>query len=107
MVALTGESNLHSRFRRELRNPVRIQAVNAGLIERPNGVIEIGGHSAGVQSNDLKRDVQRLRGAAAQFSFIEFGFAESNGHRGKIRGARLSGSGSQASRIGASAQKKQ
>ena len=61
VAALPGKSDLESRLGSKLRNPVGIQAVHTGLIEGPDGMVEIGGYAAGVQHGDLMRNVQRAR----------------------------------------------
>jgi len=107
VAALPGKSDFESRFGGQFRNPIGVQAIDAGLVERPDCVIEIGGHAGGVERDDLMRDVERLGCLTAEFGFIEFGLAEAYRHRGKILRASFPCCRGQTCGIGAAAQKHQ
>ena len=79
--ALAGERNLESSFRTQFRNPVRVKSVDGRLIESPDRMIEPGFDAARLQLHDLERNSERLRGAAGQRAFVEFGLVKSHGHR--------------------------
>src|SRR6267378_2874291 len=67
-------------------------------------MIEICSHAAGLQRDDLMRNVKGAGRPPTEFSFVEFGFAEPDGHAGEILSADTAGCSCQARGIGASAQ---
>src|SRR5882672_12016919 len=60
IAALARKCNFESGFRSKLRDPVGVQSIYRGLVESPDGVVEMSFNAASFEGHRLQRNAERL-----------------------------------------------